>query len=85
MLKIFRRGGPKSKEREIPIGFALAPIIGGGLMTIWGVWMLISGQPVADTFWSGLIISIWMMIIGIGILAYLWRLDRKNDDGGEAR
>ena len=84
MLNIFRSQRSKSVDSQVLLWFGIPPTITGGFMTMLGVWMLLSGQAIADTFWTAMVISVTILVCGVGALAYRWHLDRKSSDAGES-
>ena len=85
MLKILRSRQPKNAIGAVLLKLAILPIVGGGVLSGWGFWLLTSGRPVADTFGAGLLMSIALFLGGIGTFVYGWRLPPENTDNGEAK
>ena len=81
MLNIFRKRRARSTESEFLLRLSLMWITAGGLATATGVSMLAADAAIADSFGKGMAMSVAILFIGVGWLAYWWRRYRKEYDG----
>ena len=78
MLNIWRGRRIKGLDSGILLRFAIPPVVSGGILIALGAWLLATKAPVADTFWPAMVMSLTILLCGIGMLAYRWLLNRSN-------